>query len=63
MPVCIKIEKLLCLNWSSIACSPVKQELDKDNKDTDQHDHAHQDEAPTEHGETVGLWLTVLVEG
>ena len=48
---------------SSIACSPVKQKLDKDNKDTHQHDHPHQDEAPTEHGEAVGLWLTVLVKG
>ena len=44
-----------------LAPAPVHQELDKDHEDADEHGEPHQDEAPAEHGEAVGLGLHLLV--
>ena len=45
-----------------LAPAPVHQELDKDHEDADEHGEPHQDEAPAEHGEAVGLGLHLLVQ-
>ena len=45
-----------------LAPAPVHQKLNQDHEDADEHSEPHQDEAPAEHGEAVGLWLHLLVQ-
>ena len=43
-----------------LAPAPVHQQLDQDHEHADEHGEPHQDEAPAEHGEAVGLRLRLL---
>ena len=43
--------------------APVHKELDEDDEDTDQHAQPHQDEAPAEDWEAVGLPVSLLAGG
>ena len=52
------------MRYKRLRCSgaPVHQELEEDDEDAYQHDETHQDEAPPEHGETVGFRVRVFGE-
>ena len=69
----VVLQKYKCFNINAravavtrsrgLAPAPVHQQLDQDHEHADEHGEPHQDQAPAEHGEAVGLRLMLHLLG